>query len=47
MTVALWLLAIQGALASVVAAQTMGVHLAFLGTFGAGLYALAGPLRGR
>lgn len=43
-----WLLASQGALASVAAAQTMGgVHLAFLGTFGAGLYALAGPMRGR
>jgi hypothetical protein len=42
-----WLLATQGALASVVAAQTTGVHLVLLGTFGAGLYALARPLRGR
>jgi hypothetical protein len=42
-----WLLATQGGLASVVAAQIMDVHLVLLGTFGAGLYALAGPLRGR
>ena len=42
-----WLLATQGALASVAAAQAMGVHFALLGTFGAGLYALYRPLRGR
>lgn len=42
-----WLLATQGAVASVVAAQAVGVHVAFLGTFGATLCATAGRWRRR
>lgn len=42
-----WGLATQAALASAVAAQTMNAHLMLLGTFGAGLYVLTRPLRGR
>lgn len=42
-----WLLATQGTLASLVAAQSFGPHLAVVGTLGAGLYALSGPLRRR
>jgi len=41
-----WLLATQGAVASVVAVQAVGVQLAFLGTFGATLCATAGRWRG-
>lgn len=42
-----WALAVQGTLASVVAVQSMGAHLALLGSIGAGVYTLAGPLRRR
>ena len=42
-----WALATQGTLASLVAVQSLGAHLALLGTLGAGLYALARPLRRR
>jgi hypothetical protein len=42
-----WALATQGTVASLVAAQSMGVHVAILGTLSAGLYALAHPLRRR
>jgi hypothetical protein len=39
-----WALATQGTVASLVAAQSMGPHVAVVGTVGAGLYALARPL---
>ena len=43
-----WALAAQGTVASmVVATQALGTHLAVLGTVGAGLYALARPVRRR
>lgn len=42
-----WVLASQAAVASLVAAQSMGAHLALLGPVGAGLYALVRPLRRR
>lgn len=43
-----WALTAQGSVASmVVATQALGTHLAVLGTLGAGLYALAGPVRSR
>lgn len=38
-----WALASQGAVASLVAAQSMGAHVAIVGTLGAGVYALAHP----
>jgi O-acetyl-ADP-ribose deacetylase (regulator of RNase III) len=37
------MLAAQGTLASLVAAQGLGVHAVVLGTAGAGVYALARP----
>ncbi len=37
-----WAVAAQGTLASVVAAQSIGAHLAVIGTVGAGLLALTG-----
>ena len=42
-----WALAAQGTAASLVAAQFLGAYLAVVGTIGAGLYALVGPLRRR
>ena len=39
------LMASQGAIGSLVAAQAMGAHVALLGTVGAGLYAITGPAR--
>ena len=43
-----WALATQGTVASmVVATQALGTHLALLGTLGAGLYAIARPVRNR
>ncbi|KQW50930.1 hypothetical protein ASC77_25055 [Nocardioides sp. Root1257] len=42
-----WALGAQGALASVIAAQSMGAHAALLGTAGAGLYAMVRPARRR
>jgi len=42
-----WMLAAQGTLASLVAVQSLGAHLALVGTLGAGIYAVAGPLRRR
>ncbi len=42
-----WALATPSALAWLVAAQSLGHQVAFLGTVGAGLYALGRPLRGR
>jgi hypothetical protein len=42
-----WALAAQGTFASFVAVQSLGAHLAVLGTVGAGLYAFAGPWRHR
>lgn len=42
-----WALATQGTVASLVAVQSMGVHVAIVGTVSAGLYALARPLRRR
>lgn len=42
-----WVLATQGAVASLLASQALGAHIAILGTVGAGLYALARPLRRR
>jgi hypothetical protein len=40
-----WMLAAQGTVASLVAVQSLGAHLALVGTVGAGLYALTRPLR--
>jgi hypothetical protein len=42
-----WVLASQGAAASLVAAQAVGAHVAVLGTLGAGVLALARPIRRR
>lgn len=42
-----WVAAGPGAVASIGAAETAGVHVMVLGTFGAGVYALAGPIRRR
>lgn len=42
-----WMLATQGTMASLVAAQSLGPHMALLGPVGAGLYALARPSRRR
>jgi hypothetical protein len=42
-----WMVASQGTVASLVAAQSLGTHVAILGTVGAGLYALTRPLRRR
>lgn len=42
-----WVLGSQGAIASVVAAESVGGHLALAGTAGAGLYAMVRPLRRR
>ncbi len=40
-----WVLAAHGTVASLVAVQSLGGHLAILGTLGAGVYAFVGPLR--
>ena len=42
-----WLLGAQAAVASVVAAESAGVHLVLLGTVSAGFVAMAPPLRRR
>ncbi len=42
-----WVMATQGTVASLVAAQSLGAHVALLGTVGAGLYWLTRPLRRR
>ena len=42
-----WALASQGTVASLVAAQSLGGHVAIVSTISAGLYALARPLRRR
>jgi len=42
-----WTLAAHGTVASLVAVQSLGAHLALLGTVGAGLYAAVRPLRRR
>ncbi|WP_051551340.1 lecithin retinol acyltransferase family protein [Nocardioides sp. URHA0020] len=42
-----WAFGAHGAVASVVAAQAIGAHVALIGTAGAGLYAMTGPLRRR
>src|SRR5215212_1865161 len=42
-----WMMASQGTVASFLAAQSLGVHMALVGTVGAGLYAFGRPLRRR
>lgn len=42
-----WVVGSQGAMASLVAVETMGAHIALVGTAGAGVYAIARPLRRR
>lgn len=42
-----WLLGTQGAVASIVAAESVGGHLALVGTVSAGAYAMVRPLRRR
>jgi lecithin:retinol acyltransferase len=42
-----WLLGMQGAAASIVAAESVGGHLALVGTVSAGAYAMVRPLRRR
>jgi hypothetical protein len=37
----------QGAVASVIAAESIGAHVALIGGAGAGLYAMTGSLRRR
>lgn len=42
-----WVVGSQSAMASFVAVETVGAHLAIAGTASAGIYAIAGPLRRR
>ncbi len=42
-----WFIGSQGALATIVTAESAGAHMILLGTAGAGLYVAAGPLRRR
>jgi len=42
-----WVLGSQGALATIVTAESAGAHMVLLGTAGAGLYVAARPLRRR
>lgn len=42
-----WVLGSQGALATIVTAESAGAHVVLLGTAGAGLYVAARPLRRR
>lgn len=42
-----WFLGSQGALATIVTAESAGAHMVLLGTAGAGLYVAARPLRRR
>ena len=42
-----WVLGSQGAIATLVTAESAGAHLALLGTASAGLYAMVRPLRRR
>lgn len=42
-----WVLGSQGAVASLVAAESVGLHLALVGTVGAGAVAMVRPLRRR
>jgi hypothetical protein len=42
-----WSVATQGTLASVAAAESLGLHMAFLAGLGAGLYACTAPFRRR
>jgi hypothetical protein len=42
-----WVLGSHGAVASIVVVESLGAHLALLGTLGAGLVAMARPLRRR
>ena len=42
-----WLIATQGTVASLFAAQSLGPHVVIAGTIGAGVYAASKPLRRR